>query len=367
MRVLHAVLSGRMAGGQKVCLDLIEDQLKRGYQVMLSSTSEGPMIEACPDAVNVVFHPVVRVSRPFVLWELVCFLRKAQPDLIHTHVTVSGNILWRIAGWLAGVPVINHIHSGNYYRPNSISGRIARLLDNFTARIPRLFISVSAAAAAGLRKQGYPQNRIVVVPNGVAIREQKINQSSVQEPPVIGCVARLCESKGQELLIRAFAKLSKRHSQVRLWLVGEDQENDGGRYQEYLKNLAHELGVEEKTVFWGHRDDVREMMRKMYLLVLPSRDEGLPLVLLEAMAEGIPVVATKVGGVAELVDNGQNGVLIPSGDVRSLEEGLTRLIENKELARDMGQTGREKILRKFSLENQLNAIHILYQQIVSGQ
>ncbi|MBI3471457.1 MAG: glycosyltransferase, partial [Candidatus Solibacter usitatus] len=123
MRVLHAVLSGRMAGGQKVCLDLIRDQVVRGWDVLLSSPSEGPMVRACPDQVRVFFHPVERIGRPAVLGQLVRFLRSERPDLIHTHVTVSGNVLWRLAGRLAGVPVINHVHIGNYFRPGSLSGR----------------------------------------------------------------------------------------------------------------------------------------------------------------------------------------------------------------------------------------------------
>jgi len=352
MRVLHAVLSGKMAGGQKVCLDLIRDQVKRGYEVILSSPSDGPVIAACPREVTAVFHSVERVSRPWVLWSLVRFLRHARPDLIHTHVTVSGNILWRIAGWYAGVPVINHIHIRNYYRPNSLTGSLARWLDNITAQIPTRMIAVSQDTARGLIQQGYPAQRIVVIPNGVEYSEQnEPPQPTSADSAIIGCVARLCPTKGQDLLLTAFSQLAP-HYLAALWLIGEDQET-GGRYEQYLRQRAVVLGVADRVIFWGHCDNVRAMMREMDMLVLPSFDEAMPLVLLEAMAEGRPVVATRVGGVHEVVDDGVEGLLIQPGDESQLVTALVKLLDNRQSACRMGQAGRDKARERFSITRML--------------
>lgn len=362
-RILHAVLSGRMAGGQKVCLDLIRDQDARGDEVLLSTPSIGPMVEACPKSVRVFFHPVSRVSRPFVIASLVRFLRRERPDLIHTHVTVSGNILWRTAGWLAGIPVVNHVHIGNYVRPASLSGRLARRIDTLTARIPRRFVVVSRRVAEDLLRQGYPEDRIRVVPNGVKVSLfRQRNGTGGRTTPVIGCVARLCRTKGQAILLEACSRLEKKLGEI--WLVGEDQETEGA-YRIALEDHARALGILDRVKFLGHRDDVPDLLREMDVLVLPSFDEGMPLVLLEAMACGVPVVATRVGGVDELVEDGIDGLLVPPGDVAALAEAIDRLVSDPTRARDMGVAGRKKVEERFALSKTVEAVGAVYGEVLS--
>ncbi len=365
MRVLHAVLSGRMAGGQKVCLDLIREQIVRGHEVLLSSPSSGPIVETCPKGVRVFFHPVLRVSRPFVLVSLLRFLWIERPDLIHTHVTVSGNVLWRLAGRLAGVPVINHVHIGNYFRPESLSGRLVRWIDTLTARIPKRFIAVSGQTAAGLAAQGYPAGRIVIVPNGVdAASFSPRNGKSGRPRAVVGCIARLCRTKGQAVLLDAFARLDPGLGPAELWFVGEDQET-GGTYRKVLEEQARDLGILDRVRFLGHRDDVAPLIGEMDLVVLPSFDEGMPLVLLEAMACAVPVVATRVGGVHELVDDGVDGTLVAPGDAADLANAVSRLLGDAGLRTRMGESGRKKAEERFALTKSIAAVRGVYEEVLA--
>jgi glycosyltransferase involved in cell wall biosynthesis len=353
-----------MAGGQKVCLDLIRDQLARGHEVLLSSPSSGPIVETCPKGVRVFFHPVSRISRPLVLVSLVRFLWDERPDLIHTHVTVSGNVLWRLAGWIAGVPVINHVHIGNYFRPGRLSGRLARWIDTLTATIPKRFIAVSGQTAAGLAAQGYPAERIVVVPNGVEPSGSGDGRPTEKTGVVVGCVARLCPTKGQAVLLDALAGLVDRFPGLEAWFIGEDHERSGA-YLDVLERKARTLGIASAVRFLGHRDDVRRLMRGMDVLVLPSFDEGMPLVLLEAMAEGVPVVATRVGGTSELVEDGVNGILLDPGDFAGLKAAIARVLSDPGAAHRMGQAGREKVTREFALDGLLRSVAAVYGEILA--
>lgn len=355
-----------MAGGQKVCLDLIRDQLARGHEVLLSSPSSGPMVEVCPKEVRFFFHAVHRISRPLVLVLLIRFLRRERPGLIHTHVTVSGNILWRLAGWLAGVPVINHVHIGNYFRPGSLSGRLVRWIDTLTAMIPKRFIAVSGQTAAGLAAQGYPADKIVMVLNGVDAETFSPRNGRGGRPQVVvGCIARLCRTKGQAFLLDAFVRLDPGLGPVELWLVGEDQET-GGRYRKVLEDQARDLGILDRVKFLGHRDDMAPLIGEMDLVVLPSFDEGMPLVLLEAMACAVTVVATRVGGVHELVDNGVDGLLVEPGDAAGLANAVSRLLDDPGLRTRMGNAGRKKATERFALTKSIEAVHGVYDEVLAG-
>ncbi len=301
-----------------------------------------------------------------MLAQLVRFLRSERPDLIHTHVTVSGNVLWRLAGLLAGVPVINHVHIGNYFRPGSLSGRLARWIDTRTARIPKRFIVVSGRIAEGLAAQGYQADRIVMVPNGVDA-ESFFPRNGMDGRPgaVVGCIARLCRTKGQAVLLDAFARLDPGLGPAELWFVGEDQET-GGAYRKVLEDQARDLGILDRVKFLGHRNDVAPLLGEMDMLVLPSFDEGMPLVLLEAMASAVPVVATRVGGVDELVDDGVDGVLVAPGDAADLANAVSRLLGDPGLRTRMGESGRKKAAERFTLTKSIDAVCGVYEEALAG-
>jgi len=226
------------------------------------------------------------------------------------------------------------------------------MLDNATARLCYSIVAVSEATAAGLRLQGYPRARIVVVHNGIEV--EPAEPVRLADDPTILEVARLADVKGQRSLLRALTDLD-----ATAVLVGRDLEQDGA-YERELRAEAERLGVVDRVVFAGYRDDVPALLAGCDVFCLPSEMEGLPLVVLEAMAQGKPVVATAVGGTPELVVHGETGLLVQPGDVEALTAALAQLLADPEQARRMGEAGRERVQREFGAAAMARRILELY-------
>jgi glycosyltransferase involved in cell wall biosynthesis len=257
------------------------------------------------------------------------------------------------------------VHAENYFGRDGVKARLVRRFDTWTASRADRFVAVSQHTATTLIKQGYPRERVRIVYNAVPWESEPPGRSFGGTGPqkVIGCVARLAESKGQRELIRAFSELASRHPSAQLWFVGKDQET-GGRLKAALRSLAETLGVSDRTVFWGYRDDVKELMQRMTLLALPSHIEAFPMVVLEAMALGVPVVATKVAGVPEIITDGETGVLVPPGDVGALSQAMDRVLSDSDLARSLGERGRESVTSKFTREKMLGEMRAIYSELL---
>jgi glycosyltransferase involved in cell wall biosynthesis len=231
------------------------------------------------------------------------------------------------------------MHIENAFRVGS--GRGAQVaVDNMTARLCFAIIAVSEATAASLRRQRYPADRIIVVHNGIDV--EAADPVRLVDGPTILEVARLADVKGQQTLLHAVAGLA-----ATVVLVGRDLEQ-AGAYENELRAEAEGLGVSDRVVFAGYRDDVAGLLAGCDVFCLPSFAEGLPLVVLEAMAQGKPVVATSVGGTPELVRDGETGLLVPPGDVEALQRALALLLGDGPLARRLGEAGRERVRTAFS-------------------
>jgi glycosyltransferase involved in cell wall biosynthesis len=339
MRIAHVVIGGDIAGGQMVALRLAQAARAAGHEVRFVSPTRGPFLELVRSAAmetDVVpiggaldIRAVVRLTRQ---------LRRARIDLVHVHGHFSVNVVGRLAARLAGARVLSHMHIENAFR--SDKGRAAQvMLDNATARLCYSIVAVSEATAAELRRQGYPERRLVVVHNGIDVEPAK--PVRLAEGPTILEVARLADVKGQQLLLRALTDL-----EATAVLVGRDLEQDGA-YERKLRAEAERLGVADRVVFAGYRTDVPALLAGCDVFCLPSEMEGLPIVLLEAMAQGKPVVATRVGGTPELVVHGETGLLVPPGDVDALAAGLEQLLGDPERAQGMGEAGRARVQREF--------------------
>lgn len=351
-----------------MCLDLIQDRLAMGDRVSVATPSLGPFTERCPKGVSIVVLPF-RTLRDLVrLPKLVRYLWRLAPDLVHTHTTVPGNVLWRLACGAAGIPIVNHIHIENYFGRRRFKARLIRLLDTLTSSIPTCHIAVSQHTAQSVEAQGYPKGRLLVVHNGISLPDLRVIPAepsvSGRGHPVIGCVGRLCERKGQADLLKAFPRILEFFPGTTLWLVGKDQQT-GGEYEVVLKRLAESLGIGERVIFWGHRDDVLALMNGMSVLVLASYDEGFPIVLLEAMSLGVPVVATRVAGVPEMIKDDETGYLVSPGDLRALGDCIVRLLADPELRLRMGERGRRETLERFTVERMLAKVRPVYARILN--
>jgi glycosyltransferase involved in cell wall biosynthesis len=365
MRIVHLVIGGDVAGGQVVALQLAHAARGAGHTAEFVAPARGAFTELAErDGFRVHLLDLNRVVHLSAALRLARLLRGA--DVLHTHAGIAANTLGRPAARAAGVAVVSHMHIENYFPASPWRAAVHRALDNATARLCARIVAVSEDTRRALVRQGYPVRRLEVVHNGLDVASLpsadgnglRAELGIPDGAPLVGEIARLCDVKGQRELIAALAELPE----ARLVLVGRDLEQ-GGAYAERLERQAEELGVRDRVVFAGYRDDPHAVLRQLDVVALPSWTEGLPLVVLEALAHGRPVVATPVGGTPELVTDGVTGLLVPPRDPHALAAALRRLLDDPELARRLGEAGRERVAQDFSASKMGQRVLEIYEEV----
>ncbi len=302
---------------------------------------------------------------PSVIWRLARQLRRDRPDMVHTHgwgTLVEG----AVAAKLARVPIWVHGEHGTMEtRRHNI------WVQRFMWRFADPLLSVSENHRQALAQTiGAPAARIRVILNGVALdrfqgqatasalRQQCRDQMQIPaDHVVIGSVGRLVEVKQYHHLITALAGLIHKQMPVSGVLIGD------GPLGSALQEQAQRLGVAEQIHFLGRRDDVPSLLPLLDIFALTSRSEGMSNTILEAMATGLPVVATAVGGTPEMVLDGETGRLVPPQDPQRLEMALTQLLLDAEQRCRMGQQARHRTETRFSLPAMVSAYEQVYEQL----
>jgi glycosyltransferase involved in cell wall biosynthesis len=358
MRIVHLVTSGDLAGGQVVALQLAHAARARGDEVAFVSPTDGPFVERVRAEGFRAFR--VDASRLFRLGgtlALVRLLRRERADVLHTHTHLAAAVNGRVAARLAGAAVVSHLHIENHFRPQASLRAVSRALDNATARWCARLVAVSESTRDAFAAQGFPQDLLETVYNGVELNGP-VARSDLRgelglpaDAFVVAHVGRLAPVKGQRELLRALAQVPG----VYAVLVGEDVER-GGAYRAELEQEATRLGG--RAFFLGRRD-VGAILTEVDALVLPSRIEGLPIVVLEAMARAKPVVATPVGGTPELVVDGETGRLV---EIDELAETLAWLRDNLDETRRMGEAGRRRAEERFGIEPMTSRVLEIYDE-----
>jgi len=364
--IAHLVIGGDVAGGQMVALALARAARKRGDRVVFLSPTRGAFTELLDEEGFECF--TVDVSRTFRIdgaLALRRLLRHLGVDVLHTHTALAANVLSRVAGRLSGAAVVSHIHIENHFRPNRLARAVHAALDNATARLSACVIAVSNDTRRALIAQGYPASLVETIHNGIDLTERMDPPGGLRAElrvpggaPLALEVGRLCEVKGQRELIEATALVPDLH----VALAGADLEQ-GGAYRAALERLAVERGVSDRVHFLGYRADVDDLLAQADLVVLPSWTEGLPLVVLEAMAHAKPVVATPVGGTAEAVEDGVTGALVPPRDPGRLADAIRGVVEDPQRRRELGLAGRERVEREFSEEQMTRRVLAVYDAV----
>jgi glycosyltransferase involved in cell wall biosynthesis len=359
MKIVHLVISGQVAGGQVVALRLARAARGRGDEVSFVAPAGGPFVdEARADGFPVAAADLGRTFRLRGAGRLRRLLSNA--DLLHTHTLAAANALSALA---SPVPVVRHLHIENHFRP--ATAPVLRRLDNWTARRCAALVAVSEDTRRAYLGQGYP-DRIEVVYNGIdvdGVEPPGTLRAKLGIPdgmPLVGEVARLCDVKGQRELIEALAEIPD----ARLVLFGRDHEQ-GGAFQSWLERTAEHFGVRERVVFAGHREDAARLVADLDVFVLPSWTEGLPVVVLEAMAQRRPVVATPVGGTPEVVADGETGLLVPPRDPHALAAAIRKLLADPERRQRMGEAGYRRAAERFSAETSTRRILEIYDGVAS--
>ncbi len=374
MRILYPIINGEITGGNMICLAFIDEAVNRGWKIFVNSPTEGGFTEIIKDKCEKIYHFDTR--KFYNLQEAIKLsvaIKKDNVDLIHSHTPFAGTFLSRIAGKLSNAPVITHAHIKDRLNPNPLVRKFEIFLNRISSKFTcNRIIAVSKAVKEVFIKQGHEEDMIEVVYNGIdleIIKPQKTSKQMREElgisdkSIVIGEVGRLCETKGQHLLIKAAPKVIDRFPNSKIIFVGKDLERDGV-YERELIDLAKNLNIENKIIFTGYRDDVIDIINSFDLFVLPSLAEGLPVVILEAMACGIPVVATSVGGNEEIVKDGVTGTIVPPGDSESLARAIIYNLENPEVSNRMGERSYERVKKYFTRQQMLERTFKIYEEVL---
>jgi sugar transferase (PEP-CTERM/EpsH1 system associated) len=350
LKIAHVVLSMNVGGLESIVLDLVREGRLLGQTVAVVCLEAPGVLAQQVEAqgarlVTLDKPPGIRLG---LFGRLRSLFRELRPDVVHTH-QIGALFYAGPAARKAGVPVVVHTEHGKHYDQPSRARWLARLAARRAAR----FFCVSADIAAAVQAHGIVARRkIHMVPNGIdtdRFRDRgdrgrvRASLGIPADAPLIGTVGRLSEIKRQDLLIRAFQRVRARIGDGHLLLVGD------GPCMGLLRELAAGLGLDDRVHFTGYQPQPAPYLQAMDVFALTSRSEGMPLVVLEAWAAGVPVVATRVGGLPELIDDERIGILVDFNNEDALARALGDLIADRPRARRLGEAGRDRVESRFSL------------------
>jgi len=375
-KVLHLRSSSGFHGPEKQMLQLAKHMRGEGFQLemllLYRREEAGPLI-----------HPLIEDARnhglkaeqlegraklsPRDISYIVPRLKGERFSLIHTH-DYKANILGGIAAKLAGVKSVAtvHLHTETTYRL-----RLYKIVDLLALRFFPRVIAVSENLRRYLIAAGLSPEKVVTVHNAIDLeafissvslhsdKELRDRLGLGSDQPVVSIIGRLTSQKGHRYFLESAKCILEVLPETRFLIVGD------GPLREDLEGLSLSLGIAQAVRFLGYRQDVATLMSISDVIVMPSLREGLPYVLLEALALARPVVGTPVGGIPEVVKHRETGFLVPPKDSESLAEAVIRMLRNPEEAARLGERGRQLVSREFNVERMVRKTAEVYTGVLS--
>lgn len=379
--VLHLITRMVHGGAQENTLATVAAIAGGGWRsTLVTGPADGPEGSLEPEChrrgVRMIHVPeLVRELSPAqdvrALRRLVALIRAEQPQIVHTHTSKAG-ILGRIAARMARVPVVIHTPHGHvfhgYYGP--LRSQLFRWIEWACAPLADRLIALTEQERQDHLRRGIGRpERFVVIPSGVdfapidaARTQRRATRAALgiaPDAPVIGCVARLVPIKDHATLLAAFQRVAAAVPRAVLLLVGD------GPLRGDLEARATALGIGDRVRFLGLRTDVPRLLAAMDLFALASLNEGMGRVLVEAMAMGLPVVATRVAGIVDVVRDGESGLLVPPQDPEGMAAAIVALLRDPGLRRQMGEAGRRGVVPGYSVETMVARLRALYRETLA--
>lgn len=382
IRVVHLQLLPIMSGVQKVALDEMALIDKDVFDPVLVCKMPGDFTKAVNE-LGVECHYVEALQRPLsplrdmkALFKLYKLFKVMRPDVVHTHSSKTG-VLGRIAAKLAGVPAVIHtVHGFPFDSASSSRQRLLYLaLEWISARFCDAMVLLKNADLELTKSTlGVPSQKLHLIPNGVSVnsfqpldhelklaQKRQLLKCDVREVSV-AMTGRLWEQKNPECFVRAAIHLlHRRDVNASFYLIGD------GPLRGELQTLIDASGFSSRIKILGWRDDVKALLQVMDVFALPSRWEGLPLAILEAMAAGLPVVASNIPGNTDLVEDGVTGYLFEGENDFALAEKLLPLIWNGEKRAQFGAGARARAFDQYRIESRIETMQKLYCRLLANE
>lgn len=386
VKVLRVIARLNMGGPALHVAYLTKGLASRGYDTTLVAGSlargEGSM-SFVAEQLGVEVRGVSQLHREISLlrdavatWRLVELIRRERPDIVHTHTAKAG-ALGRVAAVLAGRPrpIVVHTFHGHvlrgYFGP--VRTTIFRLVETALARVTDALIAVGPQVRDDLVALGVaPAEKFHVVRLGVEL-EQRLDDSPAaraearrvlgvpEDRFVVGWVGRMTGIKRTSDVLLAVRGLRDRGVDAVLCMVGD------GPDRERVERQARELGIARHCLYLGYQEDVSPWYAALDAFLLPSGNEGTPVTAIEALAAARPVVATRVGGLPDVVRDGTDGFLTEVGDVDALVDALERLARDPEQRAAMGAQARERVIERYAVERLVDDVDALYRSLLAAR
>ena len=371
---------GGIAGteGQAVGLAMRLDRSKFAVQLACMHRF-GPLLDEIErNGIPILHYPVDTFRHPRILAlqvRLAREIRRRKIEIVHSYGFYS-NVFAIPAAKLAGARVIASIRDmGVYMSPRQ------RMAQRVMCRMADRILVNATAIQEWLIADGYERERITVIPNGIdtarlgetgraATLREELKLDS--DTPLIGVLGRVTAMKGLDDFLHAAVIVLRQFPNARFLIVGNSGTFyatpegivEDKSYERALEQLATELGIRDKVIFTGFRSDVAHVLDGLSISLQPSRSEGMSNTLLESMAAGAPVVATRVGGAPEVLRDGENGLLVAPGDVEAIAAAMCRLLAAPSEARAMGRAARTAVLEKYSMDRVVERTTHLYNSLL---
>ncbi|MPY87966.1 MAG: glycosyltransferase [Luteitalea sp.] len=377
LRVLHVIDSGGLYGAEQVLLELATEHRRLGHTSLIASIrlpreTEKPLERAARERdLAVAFVPMAAGPSVLGAFHLVRLAREWRADIIQTHGYKANILLGLTPKWLRPAPLVATVHGytdlGGVHRM-SLYHRVDRLVLRRADRV--VLVHRGMATTRGLNRlhdarwrvieNGIPRAALASsLPDPSWLPDEDVVQFCGRGRVVIGAIGRLSHEKAFDVMLRAVAAIVRDRDDVVAVILGE------GRQRQTLERLVQDLGLHGRVLMPGYRSNARNYLRLFDLFVLPSLTEGLPIVLLEAMQAGIPVVATKVGGVPSVLDEGRGGFLVEAGDWRALASAMRRGIADRSLASQLAAHSLATQSSRFSSQAMATRYLELYHEVAS--
>ncbi|MBU1998123.1 MAG: glycosyltransferase family 4 protein [Candidatus Omnitrophica bacterium] len=366
MKILYLTTHLNIGGIASYCLSLAKGLKAKGHSVYLA-TSSGELI---PELVKTgaSFFPIPIRTKSEInifkiypsLWRLLPYIKEKEIEIVHSNTRVTqvlGNLIHKNAR-------LAHVYTCHGFFRRNLSRKIF-------PGWPNKVIAISEPVRENLINDfKLEEDKIVLIHNGIDLdkygagikpEDKQIARArlSLDSGPIVGIIARLSDVKGHAYLIQAMPKILKVMPGVRLLIVGD------GRLKSELEVLSNSLGLSKEVIFLPKVADTRQILQALDVFVMPSLKEGLGLGLMEAMALGVPVIGSNVGGIKSLLKAGKNGLLVEPGNSLAIAEAVLELLRDREKAIRLAHNARDFIINNFSLEEMVTKTERVYRECLS--
>lgn len=358
MKVLHVEGGRNLYGGALQVVYLVEGLKARGVENLLACRPDSDIGHAAAPFAQICPAPMAGDMDVLLIPRLYRLIRATRPDVVHLHSRIGADVMGGLAARLAGVPIVHSRRQDNPEKPWMVALKY-RLHDRVVA--------ISEGIGQVLLSEGLPAAKLRVVRSAVDARPFQRPRDEAwfraefglpEDSQTVGVVAQLIGRKGHRFLLQALPRLLAQFPALHVLFFGK------GPQESELQNLARRLGVADHVHLAGFRDDLPRILPCLDVLAHPALMEGLGVSLLQASSAGVPIVASRAGGIPEAVRDGLNGLLVPPGDVDALGQALGRLLGDAALARQMGEAGRALIEREFSVDGMVEGNLQVYRELL---